>query len=184
MAYDAATGTVVLFGGERQLGTLGDTWTWDGTTWTKQAPGDQPARPDRRVDGLRRGHRHRGAVRRRRARQEGLLDDTWTWDGTTWTEQTPATSPPARTDAVDGLRRGHRHRGAVRRHRPHVATSVTPGPGWLRLAPPEPVPRPCQADGQLTRRSFRYRELQDLRPCPACRWRLRRVMWVDHGVSS
>jgi hypothetical protein len=26
----------------------------------------------------------------------GYLNDTWTWDGTTWTEQTPATSPSAR----------------------------------------------------------------------------------------
>jgi len=28
MAYDAATGTVVLFGGEKLGGVLGDTWTW------------------------------------------------------------------------------------------------------------------------------------------------------------
>ena len=27
------------------------------------------------------------------------LDDTWTWDGTTWTQQHPATSPSARTFA-------------------------------------------------------------------------------------
>ena len=52
MAYDAATGTVVLFGGLGGHGDLGDTWTWNGTTWTQQAPSDQPARPDRRGDGL------------------------------------------------------------------------------------------------------------------------------------
>jgi hypothetical protein len=28
------------------------------------------------------------------------LNDTWTWDGTNWTEQTPATSPPARAGAT------------------------------------------------------------------------------------
>jgi hypothetical protein len=28
MAYDAATGTVVLFGGEGASGALGDTWIW------------------------------------------------------------------------------------------------------------------------------------------------------------
>ncbi len=27
------------------------------------------------------------------------LGDTWTWDGTTWTELAPATSPSARADA-------------------------------------------------------------------------------------
>jgi hypothetical protein len=36
MAYDAATRTVVLFGGQGPHGVLGDTWTWDGTTWTQQ----------------------------------------------------------------------------------------------------------------------------------------------------
>src|ERR1700690_3492247 len=44
MAYDAATGTTVLFGGfGRCECALGDTWTWDGTTWTQQAL--RPARP-------------------------------------------------------------------------------------------------------------------------------------------
>jgi Galactose oxidase, central domain len=43
MAYDAATGNVVLFGGLGATRILGDTWVWDGTTWTKRAP--RPARP-------------------------------------------------------------------------------------------------------------------------------------------
>ena len=42
MAYDAATGTIVLFSGDGTLGVLGDTWTWDGSTWTKQAPAASP----------------------------------------------------------------------------------------------------------------------------------------------
>ncbi len=33
MAYDAATGTAVLFGGDNDHGVVfADTWTWDGTT--------------------------------------------------------------------------------------------------------------------------------------------------------
>jgi hypothetical protein len=28
-----------------------------------------------------------------------ILDDTWTWNGSTWTQQAPATSPPARVGA-------------------------------------------------------------------------------------
>jgi hypothetical protein len=47
IAYDAATGTVVLFGGfTRTAGdivTFGDTWTWDGSTWAKQNPAAQPS---------------------------------------------------------------------------------------------------------------------------------------------
>ena len=29
----------------------------------------------------------------------GPVADTWTWDGSSWTEQSPSTSPPARSDA-------------------------------------------------------------------------------------
>ena len=42
MAYDAATGNVVLFGGNNGSSALRDTWTWDGATWTKQAPATRP----------------------------------------------------------------------------------------------------------------------------------------------
>ncbi len=42
MAYDAATGTIVLFGGiDRQFSN--GTWTWDGSTWTKQASATHPS---------------------------------------------------------------------------------------------------------------------------------------------
>ena len=37
MAYDAASGQVVLFGGGGHA-WLGDTWTWDGTDWTQRTP--------------------------------------------------------------------------------------------------------------------------------------------------
>ena len=36
-AYDAATGTVVQFGGAGPRGASNATWIWNGTTWTKQA---------------------------------------------------------------------------------------------------------------------------------------------------
>jgi len=46
IAYDAATSTVVLFGGFTRTAsgtvTFGDTWTWDGSTWTKQHPAAHP----------------------------------------------------------------------------------------------------------------------------------------------
>ena len=49
MAFDAATGQVVLFGGQGSSsmsgsGTLdADTWTWDGRDWTQRATGPSPA---------------------------------------------------------------------------------------------------------------------------------------------
>ena len=43
MAYDAARRQVVLFGGRDYTNnSLRDTWTWDGSTWTKKAPGSIP----------------------------------------------------------------------------------------------------------------------------------------------
>jgi hypothetical protein len=43
MAYDAATGTIVLFGGDSNFGLFDGTWTWDGSTWTKQHPATHPS---------------------------------------------------------------------------------------------------------------------------------------------
>ena len=76
MAYDAATGNVVLFGGY-DGNAYGDTWTWDGSTWTQQAPATSP------------GARY-GAVMADDAATGNVvlfggadiklvLDDTWTW---------------------------------------------------------------------------------------------------------
>ena len=104
MAYDAATGTSVLFGGTGSGGSLADTWTWDGVakTWTKQAPAGSPSA-------------RQAPLAYDAARQTVLLfggtnwkvevpgsggtayDDTWTWDGTTWTKQFPSASPSARS---------------------------------------------------------------------------------------
>ena len=42
MAYDAANGTVVLFGGQRTSRTLNDTWTWGGSGWTQAHPATSP----------------------------------------------------------------------------------------------------------------------------------------------
>ena len=50
IAYDAARGVVVMFGGFYYDGTYiwrNDTWTWDGTTWTEQNPVTSPAERSR-----------------------------------------------------------------------------------------------------------------------------------------
>jgi hypothetical protein len=98
MAYDAATGTVVLFGGSNGNRDFGDTWTWNGTTWTRQHPATSPP-------ALCCGSMAYDAATRTvvlfggQLGTGGLVADTWTWDGTTWTQQHPATSPPARLAA-------------------------------------------------------------------------------------
>jgi hypothetical protein len=94
MAYDAATNTVVLFGGAALSCCLGDTWTWDGTTWTKQ---DVVVHPTARTLAAMAYDAATGTVVLfGGTNHHALLNDTWTWDGTTWIQQHPATSPPGR----------------------------------------------------------------------------------------
>jgi hypothetical protein len=95
MAFDAATGQVVLFGGNGRSSTLlNDTWTWNGTDWTRLLPAHRP--------GVRAGMGMAYDVARSQivlfggGTFAGDLGDTWTWDGTDWTHQTPARSPSAR----------------------------------------------------------------------------------------
>jgi hypothetical protein len=78
MAYDAATHTAVLFGGQsNSLFPLGDTWTWDGTKWAKQAPATHPAArlsPSMAYDAA-----TSTVVLFSGEGAAGFLDDTWAW---------------------------------------------------------------------------------------------------------
>src|ERR1700733_1449233 len=109
MAYDAAQGQVVLFGGEVSsfnssgsitTTSLGDTWLWDGANWTQTAlQTGPPARENHamaydsthgQVVLFGGGHTYGDLT------NENILNDTWVWDGTNWTQKFPQTSPPAR----------------------------------------------------------------------------------------
>ena len=105
MAYDEATKTVVLFGGNNGAGALGDTWTWDGVakTWTPQNPSASPSvrlapvawdRATSNVVLFGGGNLHPSAG------PGTAYGDTWNWNGTTWTQQFPASSPSARSGAA------------------------------------------------------------------------------------
>jgi hypothetical protein len=107
IAYDAARGQVVLFGGYPPVGRdlLADTWTWDGTDWTEQHPTNNPPGsgcPGMSYDSAR--HQVVLSVPEDNPR----TNQTWTWDGTDWTQQHPVTAPWAATApsmAYDGARR-------------------------------------------------------------------------------
>lgn len=96
MDFDVARSRVVLFGGAYDSTTLlGDTWTWDGTTWANANPATSPQ--------MRWGHAMAYDAQRARMVLFGgitgttvqtTLQDTWTWDGTTWAKVTLSTSPP------------------------------------------------------------------------------------------
>lgn len=101
MAYDSTRGKVVRFGGQEKGGAVffNETWEWDGTHWTKKNPRVSPQ------------PRSMHAMVYDSSRGKVLLfgggfmddpslwvayDDTWEWDGETWSQLTPKTSPAGR----------------------------------------------------------------------------------------
>lgn len=108
MAYDASSATALLFGGRRDGVSRNDTWAWNGSAWQKRKPVTRPpvrydammaSDPDTKGVVLFGG---KGDV----ADESGECclnrADTWAWDGRagTWSQQSPAVSPPARSAAV------------------------------------------------------------------------------------
>jgi len=87
MAFDAAHGRVVLYGGQDSSGPRDDTWTFDGTTWTAHSVAVHP--------GPRKNHKMEyDAHRQRVVLFGGQYGDnaTWEWDGSAWAASAP-TSP-------------------------------------------------------------------------------------------
>jgi hypothetical protein len=92
--------TVVMFGGrDNAHHYLGDTWTWDGSSWTLMVPTNAPSARQCAAmaplgnklvlfGGLNGGNGgdHQGV----------WLDDTWEWDGSTWTLVSATSSPSSR----------------------------------------------------------------------------------------
>lgn len=100
--YDPLRDEIVLTSGWNGGVYLQDTWTFDGTSWSNQPTGGThpPGRdwsamafdPNSGTCILFGGHIWQNVVAG--LGQEG---DTWSWDGTQWTQLAPANSPPARS---------------------------------------------------------------------------------------
>ena len=97
MVFNPKTGRVVLFGGLVSENPSRETWLWDGTAWSLLSvigsPAGGSARP--RAD----PERDRVVLFGGNGNPPGTpmyLDDTWEWDGTTWTQLQPMVRPVAR----------------------------------------------------------------------------------------
>jgi hypothetical protein len=104
MAYDAARGQVVLFGGLPAGNVSAETWTWDGHAWTQRHPAVNP--PARQFASMVYDAARRVVVLFG-GQAPAILNDTWTWDGTTWTQQHPTRRPTGRVASAmtyDGAR--------------------------------------------------------------------------------
>ncbi len=104
--YDPSTKSVILFGGVGdisafQIGDLSDTWTWNGATWIKQHPAISP--PPRRGASMA-YDATTGVVLLfggdNGERSPNFLNDSWVWNGTTWSPRRMAIAPPPRVEAA------------------------------------------------------------------------------------
>ncbi|MBL8748174.1 MAG: hypothetical protein JNK78_03375 [Planctomycetes bacterium] len=108
MVFDIQRGRIVLFGGNatRSPGPiyLGETWEWDGSTWTLVSTAGPAPRTAAAMayDSV----RGRSVLFGGYSPATGVLGDTWEWDGAAWA-QVAASGPPVRhyhAMAFDGPR--------------------------------------------------------------------------------
>jgi hypothetical protein len=104
MVYDEDRRRIVLFGGlatDQASGALNDTWEWDGTNWTQVTTTSAPS-----ARGIHGAITYDSSRKRVVLRGGGIvpgqptLGDTWTYDGTNWTEVTGAGPSPRVAPAI------------------------------------------------------------------------------------
>lgn len=167
MAYDPAIGKVILYGGWNGSSTstvMSDTWSWNGTAWTKLTPTTNPGplafgsmvwdnalgklvlfggatAPGNSKEFNSNGGSFTGAA-------PTVSNQTWTFDGTTWTKLTPATSPSARSAFAAGYDTGA---GKVVLFGGYDGTGTTLGDTWTfdgtTWTQQAPVNAPAAASG-------------------------------------
>ena len=96
IADDPVTQQLVLFGGYDGTAVLADTWTWSGSNWTKLSPAMNPS-----------GRQYASMAYDATTEQMVMFggwdpnnpdsfDDTWAWNGATWSPLSPTQSPAGR----------------------------------------------------------------------------------------
>ncbi len=99
MTYDTGRGVTVLFGGKDASTWKGDTWEWNGSTWTMMHPGDPNGNnaPSPRTAPRMVFDQSRGTIvlfgGYDGGGPSGMYSDLWEWDGNGWTEL-PSNSGP------------------------------------------------------------------------------------------
>jgi hypothetical protein len=98
---------LLLYGGYNGVDTIfGDTWSWNGSNWTQLMPATSP--PARANGAMTYDPVHHEVVLFGGSKDAGNCPaactgrgietaETWTWNGTTWTQRQPAHIPPAVT---------------------------------------------------------------------------------------
>jgi len=97
MVYDPIRQELVLYGGTTQSGDVHETWVWDGLTWTNVTPTSATQSPDVGSEfELAYDSTHSQVVLFGGFRADGSTsNETWVWDGTSWTNVTPSAPSPS-----------------------------------------------------------------------------------------
>lgn len=151
MAYDTDTAQLILFGGENaSYGPLDDTWDWDGSTWHRLVDSGPPftGKPTPRFgaamdyDTATQGLVLFGGISPGNG-TNGLMDDTWSWSGSTWQQLSPPSSPPAQGN---GSAAYDPRSAQLVLYGPSPTTPTSPGATWLWL-PFSASPTPTSTQG-------------------------------------
>jgi hypothetical protein len=98
---------VLLFGGCEScggnFGLQGDTWQWDGKSWTQLHPAQSPPARFGAIAGTVAG---KIVLFGGESYAPTHFDDTWEWDGNNWSKASPSTSPSARVMASAAVANG------------------------------------------------------------------------------
>jgi hypothetical protein len=106
MAYDAAHHDVLLYGGiaaapssaKGGQSAVTDTWTWDGTSWKEQHPMHQPIfsfdwAATMEFDPVSRTVLLYGFAKTTSENLSNMQSQTWSWNGSDWTQLSPSQAP-------------------------------------------------------------------------------------------
>ena len=132
MAYDAARERVVLFGGQNIGLANAETWTWDGADWTQVQNVGPSGRSGHVMAGTPSAVWLFGGTPDLDADGSGLVDDSWEWDGTDWTQRQDIGPSPRRDSAatVDSARERIVLFGGVAAGGPPAGATALVGDTW------------------------------------------------------
>ena len=94
LAYDPAVGKILAFGGFQGSPPVvsNQTWTWNGTTWTRLSPSTVP--PARAGAAMAYDVTTAQLVMYGGANNAGNFSDTWIWSGSNWLARNATTPGP------------------------------------------------------------------------------------------
>ena len=96
LVYDAGHTVLVLYGGSGPQGVANDTWTWDGTNWKQMSPVESPPAwyfATMTYDSTINAVMLYAGAGWCRPMCNAPINQTWKWDGTTWTQIRNAGDP-------------------------------------------------------------------------------------------